>query len=214
MLNANEKWDVVTENQIVALARSGDFDARRRIVERYEGLLRKLSSKYTDDRFPYDDLYQEASIGLLNAIQAFNPLHGGKSSRFVGAAYVHAHGAILTYRRQNSSLVRTWSRKSPRRSDDQLRADYDDVDPSDTEARYLTKERDGLLASAALASVFSFRGNKNQPIAASIVSERWFADAPVKMEEIVERHGCARQWGYMIEGRMREFVRRQMEVEA
>jgi RNA polymerase sigma-B factor len=62
--------------------REGDLAARDELVDRFMPFARKLAVRYIHSREPMDDLMQVASIGLLNAIDRFDPEHGKKFTAF------------------------------------------------------------------------------------------------------------------------------------
>jgi RNA polymerase sigma-B factor len=51
----------------------GDADAREQLVERFLPLARQLARRYQHGAEPLDDLVQVASVGLLKAIDRFDP---------------------------------------------------------------------------------------------------------------------------------------------
>jgi len=63
--------------------RDRDPHARERLVERYLPLARKLASRYRGRAGePFDDLLQVARLGLLRALDRFDPDHGTAFSSF------------------------------------------------------------------------------------------------------------------------------------
>jgi RNA polymerase sigma-B factor len=62
--------------------REGSLAARHELVGRFMPFARKLAVRYKHSREPMDDLMQVASIGLLNAIDRFDPEHGKKFTAF------------------------------------------------------------------------------------------------------------------------------------
>ena len=56
--------------------------ARDELVDRFMPFARKLALRYIRSSEPIDDLVQVASIGLLNAIERFDPEHGKKFTTF------------------------------------------------------------------------------------------------------------------------------------
>jgi RNA polymerase sigma-B factor len=59
-----------------------DARARERIVERFTPLARKLALRYAGYSEPMDDLVQVAMLGLLGAIDRFDPVRGIRFSTF------------------------------------------------------------------------------------------------------------------------------------
>jgi RNA polymerase sigma factor (sigma-70 family) len=64
------------ERRLIRAARRGDRGARERIVAAHLGLVRGVASRYRGCGLPFDDLVQEGSIGLLEAIDHFDPRRG------------------------------------------------------------------------------------------------------------------------------------------
>jgi RNA polymerase sigma-B factor len=60
----------------------GDPAAREALVRRFMPFARKLALRYVHSREPLDDLVQVACIGLLNAIERFDPGQGKKFTTF------------------------------------------------------------------------------------------------------------------------------------
>src|SRR5262249_51005337 len=56
--------------------RSGDQRAREQLIERFLPLARKLAARYMRSGEPYDDLVQVASLGLVKAVDRFDPRRG------------------------------------------------------------------------------------------------------------------------------------------
>lgn len=65
-----------------AHSRGGDLAARDELVKRFMPFARKLALRYVHSREPLDDLVQVAYVGLLNAIDRFDPNHGKPFTTF------------------------------------------------------------------------------------------------------------------------------------
>jgi RNA polymerase sigma-B factor len=61
---------------------TGDPEAREALVRRFLPLARKLAGRYRRGAEPLDDLRQVASLGLLKAIDRYDPAHGTAFSSF------------------------------------------------------------------------------------------------------------------------------------
>src|SRR4051812_13202774 len=77
------KRDRAEERELfVRFQRDGDRAALDALVARYLPLARQLSRRYTRGSEPLDDLIQVASIGLLKAINRFDPTRPTAFSSF------------------------------------------------------------------------------------------------------------------------------------
>ena len=56
--------------------RFGDRRARDELIERFLPLARKLARRYVPSSEPYEDLVQVASLGLVKAVERFDPTKG------------------------------------------------------------------------------------------------------------------------------------------
>ena len=65
-----------------------DPAAREELVRRFLPFARKLALRYVHSREPLDDLVQVASVGLLNAIERFEPGRGKKFTSFAAPTIV------------------------------------------------------------------------------------------------------------------------------
>ncbi|HEX8976292.1 MAG TPA: sigma-70 family RNA polymerase sigma factor [Solirubrobacteraceae bacterium] len=71
-----------TPNLFRLLRERPDSGAREELVHRFTPLARKLASRYMNPYEPFEDLMQVASIGLLGAIDRFDPERGVGFSSF------------------------------------------------------------------------------------------------------------------------------------
>ena len=85
---------------------SRDPEARERLVERFMPLARSLALRYRNGGEPAEDLIQVASVGLLKALDRFEP---ERRSNFVAFAAPTILGELRHYFRDHS-----WSVRLPR----------------------------------------------------------------------------------------------------
>ncbi len=83
--------------------RDGDSEAREELVDRYRGLVRSLAARYVDRGEPFDDLLQVAWIGLLKAIDRFDP---ARELRLASYATPTIVGEIRRYYRDHGWAIR------------------------------------------------------------------------------------------------------------
>src|SRR3984885_6114169 len=73
---------------LVAYYEDHDPSAREELVKRFLPFARKLALRYVHSREPLDDLVQVACVGLLNAIERFEPGRGKKFTSFAAPTIV------------------------------------------------------------------------------------------------------------------------------
>lgn len=87
--------DMTPQEELATLkaAKAGDEAARVAILHKYDKLCHKLARKFafTAPSHAHEDLAQSGRIGLLSAIDTFDPENGAK---FMTWAYYHVRGCI------------------------------------------------------------------------------------------------------------------------
>ena len=88
---------------LLAAAAAGDRRARESIVAAYLPLARSVAAWYGNLGLPSDDLVQEASLGVLEAIDSYDPKYGVD---FAGYARFRARRAVRNALTERARLVR------------------------------------------------------------------------------------------------------------
>ena len=63
-------------------ASTGDRKARQRLIEKNLRLVVSVAKKYRDNGLPFEDLIQEGNIGLMKAVERFDPDRGFRFSTY------------------------------------------------------------------------------------------------------------------------------------
>jgi RNA polymerase primary sigma factor len=79
------RGDLLSHKEEVELgrrARAGDPEARQRLVEKNLRLAVAVAKKFRGQGLPFEDLIQEANIGLMKAVEKFDPEMGNRFSTY------------------------------------------------------------------------------------------------------------------------------------
>ena len=96
----------VDEASLWRLAAAGDDLARRRLAERYVRLAHMLARRYSRTSEPLEDLEQVACLGLMNAVDRYDPARGTTFATFAVPTIL---GELRRHFRD-----RTWALRVPR----------------------------------------------------------------------------------------------------
>ncbi len=88
---------------VLKAAKRGDKTARERLVAKHLCIVRSVASRYRNLGLPFDDLVQEGSLGLLEAIDLYDP---ARSADFETYARFRARRAIRNALTEKSRLIR------------------------------------------------------------------------------------------------------------
>lgn len=86
----------LTNEELVARAQAGDETARDQLVEKNLGLVWKLARQVSSNYNAAEDLAQEGTIGLLNAIPHFDSARGMRFTSYAAACIKSAISTALT----------------------------------------------------------------------------------------------------------------------
>jgi RNA polymerase primary sigma factor len=80
-----DKGDLLTHAEEIDLskrAKAGDTRARQRLIEKNLRLVVSVAKKYRGYGLPFEDLIQEGNIGLMKAVEKFDPERGFRFSTY------------------------------------------------------------------------------------------------------------------------------------
>ena len=70
------------EVDLARRARGGDLRARQRLIEKNLRLVVSVAKKYRGQGLPFEDLIQEGNLGLMKAVEKFDPEKGWRLSTY------------------------------------------------------------------------------------------------------------------------------------
>ena len=74
--------EIDATNKLIALAKSGDEEAKEKLVNENSPLIKSVIKRYLNKGIEFDDLYQLGSLGFLKAINNFDESFGVKFSTY------------------------------------------------------------------------------------------------------------------------------------
>jgi RNA polymerase sigma-B factor len=98
-----DERDSATGRLLLAYRKEGDTRARDRLVALYLPLVETLARRFRGSQAEHDDLVQAGSIGLLNAIERYDPARGDE---FAAYAVPTVSGEMKRYIRDRGATVR------------------------------------------------------------------------------------------------------------
>lgn len=216
-LNGLGRYRPLTREDEVRLsqrARRGDERARQTLATSNLALVISVAKKYADRGARMDDLVQEGNIGLLKAIEHYDPKKG---TRFATYAVWWIRAYVQRYLQDNRSQVRGGESHRGSMTDLSLDVTIDDDgevshldrlvdDTANPEREFLGNEHDEDVREA-LQKVKKRLGE----LGWDILQERLTQDSPRTLEEIGKRWGVSRERVRQVELKTKSFLARYLE---
>lgn len=199
------------EYSLAKRARKGDADARNLLATSNLPFVVAVARRFAHRGARLDDLVQEGNVGLMKAIEHFDPK---KNVRFATYAVWWIRAYITRYLKDNRSQVRGGEAERRSMADLSLDTPMDD----DNESTWLERlEDDGPGPEAAVsnderdAQVKEALGKVKKRLGDlgwDILQERLTQDKPRTLEELGARWGVSRERVRQVELRTRGFLAR------
>lgn len=130
---------------------------RNQLVERHMGLAAHISKRYGKSGTNDDDLRQVAMLGLVKAVDRFDPEYGATFSAFAGRTI---EGELKRHFRDRSWVVRVPRSAKElhllvRRASDELSHEYGRSPSVDEIAQHLQVDRDDVLRGLAASAAYN-----------------------------------------------------------
>ncbi len=205
------------EYELAAAAKSGNAKALNTLARANLPFVVSVARKFTSRGTRLDDLVQEGNIGLMKAIEHFDP---SKNVRFATYAVWWIRAYITRYLKDNRSQVRGGEAARGIMSDVSLDAPIEDdsdmayidrIEDTASDApdvAFMKLERDEEV-SLALQKVKKRIGD----LGWDIVQERLTQDKPRTLEELGARWGVSRERVRQVELKTKTFLERYFQSE-
>ncbi|BDG06306.1 RNA polymerase sigma factor RpoH [Anaeromyxobacter oryzae] len=204
------------ERALAARARDGDIAARDELVARHLPLVVSFVRKQARGTIPLDELVQEGNLGLVRAIEKFDPDAGTRFSTYA-VWWIRAY--VWRYLKQARSAVRPrsgtvaladLSLDSPLGEDGDVsyldRIEDEGPGPADV---YAAAEGDRQVRGA----LDRVRGRIGE-LGWDIIHTRLQQDPPDTLERIGQRWGVSRERVRQVETQTKRFLRGYLQPEA
>jgi RNA polymerase sigma factor (sigma-70 family) len=90
----------MTNEELVNLIKAGDTTLMLNLYQQNTGMMYYLCKRYTNSEHPIEDLMQECYIGMVDAINAYEPDRGS----FINCLKIHCKKVICAYMRDSRVL--------------------------------------------------------------------------------------------------------------
>lgn len=202
------------EHALAVRAREGDVAARDRLVRQNLPLVVAVARKQRRGTLRLEELVQEGNLGLLRAVEKFDPSAGTRFSTYA-VWWIRAY--VWKYLKQARSAVRPQS-GTVARADYSLDSPIGDADDDTSFLDRIEDDGPGVHESYAAAegarqlrsSLERVRGRIGE-LGWDIVHRRLQQDPPDTLEEIGKRWGVSRERVRQVELQTKKFLRGYLE---
>ncbi len=214
-IRSHPPLDRETEHRIALRARAGDVSARQKLARHNLAFVVAIARRQRLGALRLDDVIQEGNVGLMKAIEKFDP-HAG--TRFSTYAVWWIRAYVGKYLKEARSSVRPVSGTvaladvsldtAVEDDGETTRLERIEDDGPSAEQRFLAGEADRAVRRT-LGRVRRRMGE----LAWDIVHSRLQRDEPVTLEEIGRRWGVSRERVRQVELRAKHVLRRVLDEE-
>jgi len=203
------------EHRLALQARRGDLTARQRLVRHNLAFVVAIARKQRRGTVRLDDVIQEGNVGLMRAVEKFDPDAGTRFSTYA-VWWIRAY--VGKYLKEARSSVRPQSGTVA-----QADLSLDSAVDEENETTHLERieddspgPEDNFLASEADVEVRDALGRIRKRVGElgwDIIHNRLQQDQPRTLEEIGKRWGVSRERVRQVELRTKQFLARYLEPE-
>jgi RNA polymerase primary sigma factor len=202
------------EHRLALRARAGDLEAKQKLVQHNLAFVLVIARKQRRGTVRLEDLIQEGNLGLLRAVEKFDP-HAGTRFLTYAAWWIRAYvgrylqAARSAVRPQSGTVAQSDVSLDSGSGEDGDGSCLDRVEDEapGPEATYLSAE----TTREVRALLRSMRGRIGE-LGWDIVRDRLQQDSPATLQEIGRRWGVSRERTRQVEAKTKQLLRRQLEA--
>ena len=150
--NLPNRLEQEEESDLLKRIKKGDISARNKMIEHNLRLVMFRVNYFSKDEKEKEELFSAGSIGLVNAVDAFDPNKGFKFSSFASSCI---DNEIKSYFKKNNDFSNLYSLDEP------LSADDDEKKVSDA-IPYYDENFEKLLDACTVETVYSIISSKSE----------------------------------------------------
>lgn len=206
MKTFKEPPSIIEEEKLLSRLKGGDMEARNTLVECNMRLVAHIAKKYHSSDKDFDDIISIGTIGLIKAINTFDP---SKGNRLVTYASKCIENEILMYFRSEKKKSREVSLYEPLGTDKDGNSisllDIIESDSKDMLVEYATNEQ--------LSWLFKNIEKLLTPFEFNIIKKRYgiFGEKETTQREIASELGISRSYVSRIEKKCLEKLKKALD---
>jgi RNA polymerase primary sigma factor len=208
------------EYKLARLAKKGDEAARNELMRSYYPFVVMLSKSYRNRFVPLEDVIQEGMMGLMKAVEMFEPSKGNRLTTY-------ASWWIKAYTSRYTAETRT-NVRIPQHSQQKFKIFAQEVSLNqtvahDADSTYIESleseaeegdviyERKEISEEVQRILKYTRYSKSARKLSKDILDMRLMSDDPCTLQEIADKHGLSRERVRQIEAEMKDKLRNRLQ---
>lgn len=209
------------EYKLARKAKKGDLEARNELMRSYYPFVVMLSKSYRNRMVPLEDVIQEGMMGLMKAVEMFEPSKGNRLTTYASwwikaftsryTAETRTNVRVPQHAQQRHKTFAIESSLNNQIGDDSD-ATFLDLLESDSEDNDISYERKETAEAISRVVKFTRYSKSAQKLSKDILELRLMSDDPCTLEEIGNKYGLSRERVRQVEKEIKDKLRNRLEA--